>query len=59
MKHYTFNPFTNIKIGDLLFWRDRWQEIWYISDDDGLLLNGSWISSDQIYYDSIQPSFEI
>lgn len=59
MKHYSFTPFTEIKQRDYLFNNNQWQEIYFISEDDGILLNGSWQCASKLYYDKIEPSFDI
>lgn len=59
MYHYFFTWETNIKRGDFLFHRNSWKEIRLVSDDSGILLDGSWICRSKLHYDKVEPSYEI
>lgn len=41
MKHFKLDIDSVIKSGDLVLYRDRWQEIYTINEDSGLLLSNS------------------
>lgn len=56
MKHFKVDWRTDLKNGDYVLYGGRWQEIWSISMDNGILLSWSgYVCRSKIEEDSVDP----
>lgn len=59
MKHRSVDDKTDLKVGDFVWYNGHWNEIYHISENNGIHLSySSWVCRTKLYKDKLVDSFD-